>query len=198
MFGVKRKLETAFAELAASLPPATDLAAGLMPAFGPDGPKGGKDLRRGDLGGWILPRMLPQYEYKLSQQSLKFLRAFARMGTNAQALVMELDGLLEAIQLLEHAELVYESRRTEPNDSPAISYWSATQLGLATLASGKAAVRQRVKDRTGAASAIGPSTVTPPRPSVAQRLQELENLRATSVISDAEYTAKRTQVIGEI
>ena len=39
MFGVKRKLETAFAELAASLPPATDLAAELMPAFGPDGPQ---------------------------------------------------------------------------------------------------------------------------------------------------------------
>lgn len=189
MFGLKRKLETAFAELATSLPPATDLAAELMPAFGPDGPKYGTDLGTSDLVGWISR----QYEHRLSEQSLKALRAFARMGTAAQALGMELDGLLEAIQLLEHAELVYENRRTEQND-----YWSATQLGLATLASGKAAVRQRVKDGTGAASAIGPSTVTPPRPSVAQRLQELENLRATGVISDAEYTAKRAQVIGEI
>jgi hypothetical protein len=28
-------------------------------------------------------------------------------------------------------------------------YWSATQFGLATLGKGKAAVRQRIKDRTG-------------------------------------------------
>ena len=76
MFGMKRKLETAFAELATVLPPATDLAADLMPAFGPDGPKHGKDLSSGDLNGWILPQMLqtlPQYEHKLSPQSLKAL-----------------------------------------------------------------------------------------------------------------------------
>jgi hypothetical protein len=192
LFGLKRKLETAFAELAASLPPATDLAAELMRAFGPDGPKHRKDLSTSDLVGWILPQMLPQYEHRLSEQSLKALRAYTRVGGNAQALGMDL-GVVEATQLLEHAELVYECMRTEEND-----YWSATQFGLATLASGKAAVRQRIKDRTGAASAVGPSTATPPRPSVAQRLEELENLRATGVISDAEYTAKRTQVIGEI
>jgi hypothetical protein len=40
--------------------------------------------------------------------------------------------------------VVYESSRTEQND-----YWSATQFGLATLAKGKVAVRQRIKDRTG-------------------------------------------------
>jgi hypothetical protein len=31
-----------------------------------------------------------------------------------------------------------------------------------------------------------------------QRLQELETLRATGVISNAEYTAKRAQIIDEI
>ena len=34
--------------------------------------------------------------------------------------------------------------------TPEEPTWTATRLGLATLASGKAAVRQRIKDRTGA------------------------------------------------
>ncbi|BBY03255.1 SHOCT domain-containing protein [Mycobacterium seoulense] len=38
----------------------------------------------------------------------------------------------------------------------------------------------------------------PPAPSSAQRLQELETLRATGAISDAEYTAKRQQIISQI
>ena len=147
MFGMKRKLETAFAELAAVLPPATDLAADLMPAFGPDGPKHGKDLSRSDLNGWILPQtlqLLPQYEHKLSPQSRKALDVVARMGDRGPRLGVELAGIPEAVQLLEHAELIYESKRTEQSD-----HWSATQFGLATLAKGKAAVVQRIKDRTG-------------------------------------------------
>lgn len=44
----------------------------------------------------------------------------------------------------------------------------------------------------------GGAPVAPPQPSVAQRLQELETLRASGVISDAEYTAKRGQIIDEI
>ena len=38
----------------------------------------------------------------------------------------------------------------------------------------------------------------PPQPSTAQRLQELETLRATNAISDAEFTRKREQIISEI
>jgi hypothetical protein len=44
----------------------------------------------------------------------------------------------------------------------------------------------------------GGAPVAPPQPSVAQRLQELETLRTTGVISDAEYTAKRAQLIDQI
>ena len=36
------------------------------------------------------------------------------------------------------------------------------------------------------------------RPSTAQRLQELETLRATGTISEAEYTAKRQQIIAAL
>jgi hypothetical protein len=35
-------------------------------------------------------------------------------------------------------------------------------------------------------------------PSIAQRLQELETLRASGALSDEEYKAKRTQIISEI
>ncbi len=38
----------------------------------------------------------------------------------------------------------------------------------------------------------------PPEPSAAQRLQELETLRATGAISDDEYTAKRQQIIADL
>lgn len=38
----------------------------------------------------------------------------------------------------------------------------------------------------------------PPEPTTAQRLQELETLRATGTISEAEYTAKRQQIIAEL
>ena len=55
-------------------------------------------------------------------------------------------------------------------------------------------------DISGGTVVIGGNVVggAPSQPSVAQRLQELETLRATGVISDAESTAKREQVIGEI
>jgi hypothetical protein len=44
----------------------------------------------------------------------------------------------------------------------------------------------------------GAPVAAPSGLSIAQRLQELETLRATGAISDAEYTAKRQQIISEI
>lgn len=49
-----------------------------------------------------------------------------------------------------------------------------------------------------AAPAASGSYGAPPEPSTAQRLQELETLRATGAISEAEYTAKRQQIIAEL
>lgn len=40
--------------------------------------------------------------------------------------------------------------------------------------------------------------MVPPEPSTAQRLQELETLRATGAITEAEYTAKRQQIIADL
>jgi hypothetical protein len=53
----------------------------------------------------------------------------------------------EAIQLLQNSELVAIFCRLG-NSSPDLRH-VATRLGMATLAGGNAAVRQRIKDRTG-------------------------------------------------
>jgi hypothetical protein len=74
-------------------------------------------------------------------------------------------------------------------DSDRPDKWTATGAGLAALARGKDIVRQHITERAGTAS--------PPKP-IAERLQELDNLRSTGVISEAEYNTKRGQIIDEI
>jgi hypothetical protein len=49
-----------------------------------------------------------------------------------------------------------------------------------------------------AAAPTAPPSYAPAQPSTAQRLQELEALRATGVITDAEYAHKREQIIAEL
>jgi hypothetical protein len=49
------------------------------------------------------------------------------------------------MQLLELAALIYLRVISDSGSKR----WVATRLGLATLANGKAPVRQRIKDRTG-------------------------------------------------
>ena len=65
-----------------------------------------------------------------------------------------------------------------------------------------AVVRRTAAQQNPAAPAPAPATPftapSSPEPSTAQRLQELETLRATGAISDAEYTTKRQQIISEL
>ena len=42
------------------------------------------------------------------------------------------------------------------------------------------------------------AVLTPPEPSTAQRLQELETLRATGAITEDEYTTKRQQILADL
>jgi Short C-terminal domain len=49
-----------------------------------------------------------------------------------------------------------------------------------------------------AAPPAPPSYMAPPEPSTAQRLQELETLRATGAISDDEYNTKRQQILADL
>lgn len=58
-----------------------------------------------------------------------------------------------------------------------------------------AAATPPAASEAGAASA---PFLAPPAPSTAQRLQELETLRATGAISEDEYTSKRQQIIADL
>jgi Short C-terminal domain len=61
----------------------------------------------------------------------------------------------------------------------------------------RAAEQQAPAARPAPAAAPAP-VVTPPQPSIAQRLQELETLRATGALTDEEYNSRRAQIISEI
>lgn len=66
-------------------------------------------------------------------------------------------------------------------------------------------VRRAAAHQTPAAAAPPPpsapsaaASIAPPQPSTAQRLQELETLRAMGSISEDEYSAKRQQIIADL
>jgi hypothetical protein len=63
-----------------------------------------------------------------------------------------------------------------------------------------AVVRRAAEQQAPAAApAAAPApVVTPPQPPIAQRLQELETLRASGALTDQEYNARRAQIISEI
>jgi len=80
--------------------------------------------------------------------------------------------------------------------------------GMADLRSNPA-VRQQVmavvrqatateREPASAPAPAAPPVVAPPAPSTAQRLQEIETLRAMGTISEDEYAAKRAQIISEL
>ena len=60
-----------------------------------------------------------------------------------------------------------------------------------------AAQRAPAAPAPAAAPAAAPY-VAPPEPTTAQRLQELETLRATGAISDGEYNTKRQQILTDL
>jgi Short C-terminal domain len=61
-------------------------------------------------------------------------------------------------------------------------------------------VRRAAEQQAPAAApaAAAAPVVTPPQPPIAQRLQELDTLRATGALTDQEYNARRAQIISEI
>ncbi|MEE6135564.1 hypothetical protein SKC41_04360 [Mycobacterium sp. 050128] len=100
-----------------------DLAAELMSAFGPDGPRHGKDVHTLQLVSWLLRRY----------------RGANKVSRPAEKLYAVVS---EALQVLEHAELVQVTQRGDRS-----SQWNATRAGTAALADGS--VRQQIKARTG-------------------------------------------------
>jgi hypothetical protein len=64
-----------------------------------------------------------------------------------------------------------------------------------------AVVRRAAEQQAPAAApapAGGPAPAAGPQPPIAQRLQELETLRASGALTDQEYNARRAQIISEI
>jgi hypothetical protein len=100
-----------------------DLAAELMPAFGPDGPRHGKDFSSVKLVQWLL-------------RGVRGVGGVSHPGIKLDAAVQE------AMQVLEHAELVRGIQLRDVGRR-----WNTTRLGEAALANGD--VRQRINDRTG-------------------------------------------------
>ncbi|AKK26012.1 SHOCT domain-containing protein [Mycobacterium sp. EPa45] len=156
-------------------PPVPELAVELMTAFGASGPRQGKPLTESDLAQWWLDR----YEFTSRRQKV-LCSAMLRRGRSP---------IREALQVLEHAELVYLTVRTDREDN-----WRATNLGSSILAEGRDAVAERVGQRPGA----GAATPTAEPKSAVDRLQELDTLLRAGVISDAEYAAKRQHIIDGI
>jgi hypothetical protein len=120
-----------------SVPPA-ELAAELMAAFGPQGPsRDSKTISESDLFKWLFRGHI-NFADSTNITGNNFLRQDAEKQVGWT--------LREAMQLLEHAELVCVAWWGEYT---AHAEWSATRLGLATFSTGKDAVRQRIRDRTG-------------------------------------------------
>jgi hypothetical protein len=74
------------------------------------------------------------------------------------------------------------------------------RLGLLNLGDRPGSTVQAWQHNIGVpAPPVAPSpAVAPSPPAVSQRLQELEGMRASGAISDAEYTAKRQQIISAL
>jgi hypothetical protein len=104
--------------------------------------------------------------------------------------------LMEILQVLK-ANNVPINRMVDIGSNPALRQQVQTIVRRAAAQQAPAAPAA-VPAAQPAPNAAAAAVVTPPQPSIAQRLQELETLRATCAVSDAEYTAKRQQIISEI
>jgi hypothetical protein len=62
----------------------------------------------------------------------------------------------------------------------------------------RAAAAQQAPAAPAPVAARAGSYAAPPEPTTAQRLQELETLRATGAISDDEYNSKRQQILSDL
>jgi hypothetical protein len=149
---------------------AADLAIDLLRAFGPDGARPSKPKTHIELVEWQL-------------------NSLALESRRQRALVYKkLNGpVREALQILEHAELVHRVSRTDSADT-----WRVTSAGSDALTAGETEIRRLVGQRNGAAQAASAQR------SVAERLHGLDALRESGDISEDEYVAQRQNIIGSI
>jgi hypothetical protein len=103
--------------------------------------------------------------------------------------------LMEILQLLK-ANGIPLNRMVDVRSNPALREQIQAVVRRAAAQQSPAAPSQAAAPTPVAAPAVAP--LAPPAPSISQRLQELETLRATGMVSEQEYKARRTQIISEI
>ncbi len=101
--------------------------------------------------------------------------------------------LMEILQILK-ANGIAMNNMTDLHSNPAAH--QQVQAAVRRAAAAQPAVA--APGPAAAPPASSPSYVLPPEVSTAQRLQELETLRATGSISDDEYNAKRQQILTDL
>lgn len=97
--------------------------------------------------------------------------------------------LMEILQILK-ANNVPLNRMVDIRSNPALRQQIQAVV--------RRAAEQQAPAAQPAPAAGAAPVVTPPQPSIAQRLQELEMLRASGVLTDQEYSSRRVQIISEI
>ena len=103
--------------------------------------------------------------------------------------------LMEILQIL-RANGIALNNMIDIRSNPAVRQQVMSVVRRAAAAQqAPAAPAAAVAAATPAATYMPPPA---PEPSAAQRLQELETLRATGAISDAEYTTKRQQILSDL
>ena len=100
------------------------------------------------------------------------------------------DPLMEILQLLK-ANNIPLNRMVDVRSNPALRQQIQDVVRRAVSQQPQATAPAAAPAGAGAAPAPG-------EPSIAERLQELETLRATGALTDDEYNAKRQQIISEI
>jgi hypothetical protein len=107
--------------------------------------------------------------------------------------------LMEILQILK-ANNVPLNRMVDVRSNPVLRQQIQSVVRRAAAQQTQAAPAPVAQPAPAAASAptTAPPVFSPPEPSIAQRLQELETLRATGAVTDQEYNAKRQQIISEI
>jgi hypothetical protein len=105
--------------------------------------------------------------------------------------------LMEILQILK-ANNVPLNQMVDLRSNPALRHQVLTVIRRAAGHQPQAAPSAAPVAAPAPTASPPPYGFTPPAQSVAQRLQELETLRATGAVTEAEYKAKRSQLISEI
>lgn len=105
--------------------------------------------------------------------------------------------LMEILQLLK-ANGIPLNRMVDVRSNPVLRQQIQAVVRRAAAQQSQPAPAPAPAAAAPAAAPTPPPSYAAPEPSISQRLQELETLRATGAVTEEEYKAKRSQIISEI